>query len=260
VTTPSVRHLDHAGTATTGLAALAGRTGSALQTSPVVWLALMAYVVLIKVVFDAFLPAAIAAPDQRDAFSWPLIGVLGSLGLVGVLLMQRTGFPSALDARVSTRKRLLVPALLGLGLGVLHILIEIPTGFAQLNSAAHGVAQQYTGLLPTLLFFSAAPVLVESLYRFIPIPVLLWLVSNVMLRGRGQTQVFWALALLTSLLEPLQQTSVVSGIGPVVFGAVVGRGFALNLVEALCFRRYGFIAPIVVRETFYLVWHVLYVH
>jgi hypothetical protein len=80
------------------------------------------------------------------------------------------------------------------------------------------------------------------------------------LRGRGQRQVFWALALLTSLLEPLQQTSVVSGIGPLVFGGVVARGFALNLAEAACFRRYGLIAPVVLRETFYLVWHVLYVH
>jgi len=260
MTTPTARHLDYALSATTGFGAVAGWSGSALKTSLMVWVGLVAYVALVKVLFDTFLPEAIAAPDQRDAFSWPVISLLGCLGLVGVVLMQRTGFPAALDARVSNRQRLLVPALLGLTLGALHILIEIPTGFAQLNAAAHGVAQQYTGLLPTLLLFSAAPVLVEPLYRFIPIPVLLCLVSNVILRGRGQRQVFWALALLTSLLEPLQQTSVVSGIDPLVFGAVVGRGFALNLVEAVSFRRYGLLAPIVVRETFYLVWHVLYVH
>ena len=35
------------------------------------------------------------------------------------------------------------------------------------------------------------------------IPLLLWLISTVLLRNRAQTPVFWALALLSSALEPL---------------------------------------------------------
>jgi hypothetical protein len=110
------------------------------------------------------------------------------------------------------------------------------------------------------LIFTAVPFLVEVLYRLLLIPVLLLLVSNLLLRGRGQAPVFWALAVLTSLLEPLSQSvdwRVLSG--PVLF-FYVGEMFALNLAQAAFFRKYGFLAAILVRVAFYLVWHVLYIH
>ncbi len=36
--------------------------------------------------------------------------------------------------------------------------------------------------------------------------------------------------------------------------------FATNLTQAAFFRRYGFLAAILVRVGFYLVWHVVYIH
>ena len=36
--------------------------------------------------------------------------------------------------------------------------------------------------------------------------------------------------------------------------------FTLNFTQAAFFRRYGFLAAILVRVGFYSVWHVLYVH
>jgi hypothetical protein len=56
------------------------------------------------------------------------------------------------------------------------------------------------------------------------------------------------------------RSRVVAGIGPEVFASDVVLGFALNLVQAWFFRRQGFVSSIAVREGYYLIWHVLYVH
>jgi uncharacterized membrane protein len=36
--------------------------------------------------------------------------------------------------------------------------------------------------------------------------------------------------------------------------------FAENVTQAALFRKYGFLAAIVLRMAFYIVWNVLYVH
>jgi hypothetical protein len=40
--------------------------------------------------------------------------------------------------------------------------------------------------------------------------------------------------------------------------AVFAQDYALNLAQAWVFRRAGFLAAIVVRVVFYLIWHVLW--
>ena len=233
---------------------------SAFANSSRVWLVLVAYLAIIKVVVDSFFPAALAADDQRAVFSWPVIAVMGGFGLVGVALMHRTGFPAALDPRVSNRARVLVPAAIGFALGALQVGVDLATGYTRLADAAHGVQQQYTGFWPMLLVFTAVPVMVEALYRFLLVPLVLWLVSSLLLRGRAQQVVFWILAALTSLWEPLTQTTVIDGIGPLLFAVLLSLGWLLNFAEAATWRRAGILAPFALRVAFYLVWHVAYVH
>jgi hypothetical protein len=233
---------------------------SHISSSYIVWLGLVLYLLLVKLIISAFLPNAFADPSQAGAFDWAPLGIFAALGLVGVWLSRKTGFPDAWDARVSNWRRLVLPLLIGAGFGALYVVADLLTGFTKLIAAQHSLAQQYTDPLSMTLIFTSAPVLVEVLYRLLIIPVLLLLVSNLILRGRGQSQVFWVLALLTSALEPLSQYidwRILSG-GLVVF--YVAELFALNLTQAAFFRKYGFLAAILVRVGFYLVWHVLYVH
>jgi hypothetical protein len=232
------------------------------QRDAATWLVLVAYVAVAKVVVDVFLPNAFASDDQRDAFSWAVIGTLSLLGLVGVWLATRTGFPAAWGEGVPLRRRLAWPFGIGLGVAALGVVVDLATGheFTRLNAAAHGVGQQYSDPLSMLVIFSAVPVLVEAIYRLIPLPILLWLISNLVLRGRWQSPVYWLLAVPLSLWEPITQTIVVPDIGPQVFAREVALGFALNFTQAWFFRKYGFVSSIAVREGYYLLWHVLYVH
>ena len=80
------------------------------------------------------------------------------------------------------------------------------------------------------------------------------------LKARGQEWAFWALALVTSAVEPLTQLrdiSVLSGAWLAVYGINM---FGLNLAQAVCFRRYDFLAALVLRIGFYVTWQMLYVH
>jgi hypothetical protein len=77
---------------------------------------------------------------------------------------------------------------------------------------------------------------------------------------RGQKEIFWMLAVLTSLLEPFGQMMYASVVSGAVLALVMANLFALNMTQATFFRRYGFFAAILVRVAFYLIWHALYVH
>ena len=97
------------------------------------------------------------------------------------------------------------------------------------------------------------------LYRLFTIPFLLWLISNVLLQGRGQVPIFWALAAITSLIEPLTQEVGLLAMGLVgAFALHFTTAYVFNFSQAVAFRRYGFLSAIVLRWAVYLVWHIGY--
>src|SRR5262249_48585047 len=111
------------------------------------------------------------------------------------------------------------------------------------------------------LFYTGGAVVVEVFYRLLPIPLVLWLVSSLLLRGRFQSQIFWVLAGLTSLIEPWTQALPELGTEGVTVSSVAAAfaiAFGQNLTQAVFFRRYGFVAAIAVRVGMYMVWHVGY--
>jgi hypothetical protein len=218
--------------------------------SIVVWLALVAYLFIAKIILDTFLPQAFADPAQAAQFDWINLSIFS----------LRTGFPEAWLAGQSAWQRLILPGVVGLGLGVLMVLIDLLTGFTKLFAANHGVTQQYTNFLSMFFIFTAASIIVETVYRLFIIPFILWVVSVLILKGRAQTAIFWVLAVLTSLLEPLGQISDLAVL-PVALGIFLGViYFGINMTQAGFFRKYGFLAAIMVRVGFYLVWHVIYIH
>jgi len=111
----------------------------------------------------------------------------------------------------------------------------------------------------SLLFYPGGAIIVEVFYRLLPIPLVTWLVSTLALRGRGQTPVFWSMAGLTSLIEPLSQDLDALAGGPLALvTSPFGVDFVMNLVQAVMFRRFGLSSAIATRVAVYLVWHVAY--
>ncbi len=226
--------------------------------SAAVWLALMAYWGLTDAVIARYPPGGREVkPD-----TWPVHLLFTVAGLAAIWCMTRTGFPVAWDARIPAARRLLRPALLGVGFGLLAVAIEEATGATKILEAELGEA--FTVAFPgSLLTYSAGAVVWETFFLLVPVPLLLWLVSGVLLQGRGQTRTFWVLAALSAAVEPLLQGGSLLGasdgaIGPGTFAAYVAHAYAFNFAAAACFRRYGLLAAVLVRLAYYLIWHVGY--
>ena len=234
------------------------RGQSAFANSTRVWLLLVVFLGLVNL-FITFVDAGLKTDARSVLFSWPAIAIFGVAGLVGIGLSHRTGFPAAWDERISNRQRLVLPVLLGVGLGVLESGLDVPVQGMRFFAHVAGLPAYNAPWPGSPLFFAAGAIESEVFYRLLPVPLLLWLVSNLLLRGRGQTPVFWILAVLSSLIEPATDLDGLRvGASLAIVGAQLVPDLLLNLTQVVMFRRYGFFASIVTRVAMYLIWHVAY--
>jgi hypothetical protein len=235
-----------------------------LQTGSVrVWAAIVSFLVVVKVLSLTVVPIGFRGEGQEALFSWQALIIYSALGLVGVVLASFTGFPDALDPRVSNRWRVVYPLLTGFGIGVVATLLDALTGGTAAIALAINQPSFNIDFPGSLLAYSAGGVLVDIEFRLFTVPVLLWLISNVLLRGRGQTQTFWVLAAISTLFEPVLQgvglAIMAAGVvTPLMLGAYMLTAIPQNFAQVFFFRRAGFLASILVRQAYYLVWHIAY--
>jgi len=99
-------------------------------------ISLKIYIVLIIILAilaagNVFLPQAL--PEQQLPASKPVLALVnvaimlvlyGGLGLLGLKLAQTLGFPELWDERVSNAQRFVIPALIGVCLGLFFILAD----------------------------------------------------------------------------------------------------------------------------------------
>jgi hypothetical protein len=217
-----------------------------------IYLGLIAFMVAVKVIFLLF-PSVFPLADQEVAFSWTTILAITGMGFIGLILARRTGFPEIWDTSVSNRQRFLIPTAIGLVYGVIRVIQDLPSP-----------APVHLQLPLSVPFYAYGALLLEIMLRLFAIPLLVWLFSNVILGGRWQTQVFWIAAIIAALYEPLpfmrEQLSGVSGLAvPIILIKWAIEPLLLaNVVSGWLFRKYGFLAALVMRLSFYLVWHIIY--
>ncbi|MBD2156907.1 hypothetical protein [Leptolyngbya sp. FACHB-16] len=230
--------------------------GQRYLNSSFVWLSLM----LLWATMDALHAAIPSGGRPIEPNTWITHVVFTLVGLVAIWCMQRSGFPAAWDSRTSPRQRLLLPILVGITFGVCAILIDQITGATSILTAKMG-NDFNVGFPGSLFVYTGGAIKLESLFRLIPIPILLWLGSSVLLKGRAQNKIFWTLAVLTSAVEPLIQgiplMQLAGGeIGIFAFFAYAVHAYAFNFAAAVCFRSYGLLGAILVRFGNYMIWHI----
>jgi len=221
-----------------------------------IFLALAAYLVLVKLILT-LLPGIFRSPAQAKVFEWPFLALWTALGGLGVFLSERTRFAPPWEAG-DARRRLLEPAVWGIALGILAVATDAATGWSQAVAAKMGLPSIHIPFPASVIVYPGGAIIVEIIYRLFPVPVLLWLLTRLgPLRAKENT-IFWTLAVLTSFLEPLGDLGLRSlGFGLATTAAVFAQDYALNFLQAATFRKRGFLAAIVVRVAFYVVWHIL---
>jgi hypothetical protein len=182
-------------------------------------------------------------------WDWSSVFVL-FIGVPFLFLQQQARLPDFWQKDISHKTRFFIPLLIGIGFGLLDVLV--------VKVIMH--PEPYTELPPFLqpfpyslfLYFSGA-LEIEVFYRLIPLTVIL-LVGNWYKKGKYYTGFFWAGAVLTAIREPLEQLP--DGNAALIIYSLV-TGFAMNFLQAIWYKKSGFLASIILRLGHYLIWHIL---
>lgn len=172
------------------------------------------------------------------------------LGIPFLFFQHSASLPNFIDTRISNKKRLLEPILMGALFGILDIII--------IKIIQH--PEPYTELPPFLqpfpyslfLYFSGA-LEIEVFYRLIPITLIL-LIGKKVANGRHFNSFLWFALIATSIREPLEQLP--SGEIWYVSYALIS-GFLMNYLQAIYYKNAGFLASLILRLGHYLFWHIL---
>jgi hypothetical protein len=176
--------------------------------------------------------------------------LLLSLGIPFLLFQAKAALPDFWQNNISNKNRFLVPVLIGVVFGIFDIIV--------FKIILH--PQPYTELPPSFqpfpysifLYFSGA-FEVEIFYRLIPFTLIL-LLGKWYKNGKYFKSFFWAGAILTALREPLEQLPA-DGWLLILYSFV--SGFLMNFLQAVWYKKAGFLASLSIRIGHYLCWHIL---
>lgn len=186
----------------------------------------------------------------------------GGLGLLGRYLARKLGLPDLWDAAVPNRGRFIVPALIGLGLGIVFIIGDL------LFSSLNGIGRLVHPPFPTAIVASlTAGIGEETMFRLFFISFWTWLVGHLLLRGRWQAPVYWVVSICSALafamahlpaLMFLYGWTTFNQIPAMLLLEIVLLNGLLSILGAWAFKKYGFLAPVGIHFWTDIVWHALW--
>ena len=215
---------------------------------------LFAIIALMAVLLLSQMQVPYPHPSQAESLRLEVIGPILALGCLGAWLFGWLKVVPASEGKTWPRM-VGMAVILGLAFGLLAVALDTLLGLSKTMAQELRIHNIHLPWPYAPLAYTAGAVVVESLYRIIPIPLVLFLVTKLLLRGRGLTVTFWVVAVLTALLEPVSQAGILSQ-HPTLMICVALFIFVVNLVGAWLLRRYGVAAPLLMRITLYGVWHV----
>ena len=223
-----------------------------LSPSVLTYLLLLAVIVALRLLLLLFPSWQIASQmvNLTDTFS---IGAIWLVGWVGVILAARAGFAEMWQADIPNSKRWLIPFLIGLGFGALSIIFDSiqPLGDASLIKFP-----------ASLVAYPLAGILEEIIFRLFLTTTFVWVISNMLLRGRHQLGVFWGVAVFLGVFYTLSQLSLYQSLAGTLDLFIVAQFFVMIaanfIVTAYLYQKYGFLAAISMRMGDYLLWHIIW--
>ena len=206
------------------------------------------------------LPAS--KPVMAIAIFFIILVLYGGLGFIGLKLSKKLGFAEIWDKDVTNKQRFYIPALIGLGIGIIFIFADLIFNlFHSLDSLPHPP-------FPTSLVASiTAGIGEELIFRLFFISFWVWLISFIILKKKRQNQIFWIVAVMSALafsLSHLPSAMIVFGWSsfdqiPLIFLIeVIFLNGLLSIFSAEYFRKYGFLAAIGIHFWADFMWHVVY--
>ncbi|GAB6139065.1 CPBP family glutamic-type intramembrane protease [Halanaerobaculum tunisiense] len=194
-------------------------------------------------------------------FSIMLI-IYGGLGYIGLRLAKKIGFAEVWDVEVSNRERFLIPTLIGVGNGIIFIIVDII--FSKINSFGYLPHPVF----PTSAVASAtAGIGEEIVFRLFFISFWVWLISDLLLRKKWETKIFWIVTIFSGIaftVSHLPSIMFLTGVNSIsqlslnlIIELFIINGL-LSVFAAYYFKRYGFLAAVGIHFWADIVFHVLW--
>lgn len=209
------------------------------------------YVLLLAIIVATYIAGPLAARNEPGLrlIGWDLL-VLWLLGFVALNFQQQAGFPEMDGKPVNRFYRIVLPV----GIGILFGLADVVVFEVILQHPPYEKLPPFLQPFPYSLFlYTSGAVYVEILHRLLPLTLIMVLVHR-FLPARHHVWIFWIFATLTSLWEPLEQMPTGQAWLMVYSFA---SGFAFNFLQAVFYKKAGWLASLFVRLGHYCCWHIL---
>jgi hypothetical protein len=209
------------------------------------------YVLILGVILGAYIAGPLVAANHESIrlIGWDLM-LLWVIGVLAVFVQTQAGFPELADVRVNNARRFGWPVLIGMIFGLADVVVfELI-----LKHPPYQKLPPFLQPFPySLLLYSSGAVYVEILHRLLPLTLIMFLARK-FLPEKYQAVAFWIAAMLSSLWEPLEQLPQ-GAVWLVIYSFL--SGFAFNLIQAVAYRRSGWLASLFVRLGHYVIWHIM---
>jgi len=231
----------------------------------IIALAILAYI-NVFLPQGSFLPDFTELPASKTELALVNAAVMlilyGGLGYVGLKLSKKLDFADVWDSELSNKQRFLIPAYVGIAIGIFFIFADIIFNrFNNLEPFPHPP-------FPTSIIVSAtAGIGEEVIFRLFFITFWVWLISKVIFKQKWQNVIFWIVAVFSAITFSLGHIpsvmimldlNKISEIPFTLLSEIILLNGILSLFTAYYFRKYGFLAAVGIHFWTDIIWHVIW--
>lgn len=124
-----------------------------------------------------------------------IVGIIyDGLGILGLHLSNKLGFSSIWSDSVTDYQRFIQPAIIGMGIGIFFIICDLI--LSNFNTVGHIHHPPFPTSLTTSIIAGIGE---EIVFRLFFISFWLWLISSLLLKGKGKNPIFWIITFFSSI-------------------------------------------------------------
>src|SRR5262249_51903419 len=150
----------------------------------------------IKLFIDAR-PELFRSAAQAAVFSWQALGIFAVVGVIGTLLAHRIGLPGMWRSGTS----LAIPIAIRIAFGLSAIAVDHATRWSAIAAAKMKLPSIHIVFPASAIIYPGGALIVGIIYLLLPIPLVTWLVSSLLLRGSGRETTLWLACALAAAVE-----------------------------------------------------------
>lgn len=173
------------------------------------------------------------------------------IGIPFILLQKQAGLPEVWKPAISNRQRIWIPFATGFIFAVLDVLVIVIILHPQPYESLPPFLQPFPY---SICLYTSGAFEVEVFYRLIPITLVMLVTQQLSKKQPIISVVFWIIAVITALREPFEQFQE-GALWFVSYSFITG--FAMNFLQAIYYRKSGFLAALSTRLGHYFLWHIL---